>query len=215
MLSTAGGRVARKPPPVMVTTATSGDGVAALADAIEKHREAAREPIAARDRAAHQVRRGLADLAWRRVASHSTFDGMIDNVAARAVDPLTAAETLLDDVYDMRHAAKVATAAERIEQAIHGGKALDVFEAAAVLIEREDEAGDWYWPQTLMEDLFHSNELGSLLPAIEERARASRGFRRQLVFTARSVDGGAGDAAERFLALGRSFESEFRDELDV
>jgi len=34
MLSTAGGRVGRKPPPIMLTTATSGEGVAALADAI-------------------------------------------------------------------------------------------------------------------------------------------------------------------------------------
>ena len=32
MLSTAGGRVARKPPPVLVTTATSGDGVDKLVD---------------------------------------------------------------------------------------------------------------------------------------------------------------------------------------
>src|SRR5688500_17433242 len=36
MLSTAGGRVERKPPPVMVTTATTAEGVAALADAIDR-----------------------------------------------------------------------------------------------------------------------------------------------------------------------------------
>src|ERR687892_2749 len=37
MLSTAGGRVARKPPPIMTTTATTGEGVAALADAVDAH----------------------------------------------------------------------------------------------------------------------------------------------------------------------------------
>jgi LAO/AO transport system kinase len=96
MLSTAGGRVARKPPPVMVTIATSGDGVAALADAIEKHREAAREPIAARDRAAHQVRRGLADLAARRAVATDDWERVVDEVARRELDPMTAAERLLD-----------------------------------------------------------------------------------------------------------------------
>ena len=40
MLSTAGGRVERKPPPVLMTTATTADGVVALADAIEAHRSA-------------------------------------------------------------------------------------------------------------------------------------------------------------------------------
>lgn len=44
MLSTAGGRIERKPPPVLVTTALTGDGVSALADAIEAHRSVAREP---------------------------------------------------------------------------------------------------------------------------------------------------------------------------
>ncbi|HET8586462.1 MAG TPA: methylmalonyl Co-A mutase-associated GTPase MeaB, partial [Candidatus Limnocylindria bacterium] len=36
MMSTAGGRVARKPPPILITTATSGEGVPQLADAIEQ-----------------------------------------------------------------------------------------------------------------------------------------------------------------------------------
>jgi LAO/AO transport system kinase len=95
MLSTAGGRVTRTPPPVMVTTATSGDGVAALADAIEKHREAAREPIAARDRAAHQVRRGLADLAAQRAVATDAWESTVEAVARRELDPITAAERLL------------------------------------------------------------------------------------------------------------------------
>ncbi len=96
MLSTAGGRVERKPPPVMVTTATTGEGVAALADAIEKHRDAARQPIKARDRAAHQVRRALADLAARRAASSVEWQTTLDAVADRDLDPMTAAERLLD-----------------------------------------------------------------------------------------------------------------------
>jgi LAO/AO transport system kinase len=95
MLSTAGGRVARQPPPVMVTTATSGDGVAALADAIESHRATAREPMAARGRAEHQIRRALADLAARSAAGRADWDQAVDAVAGRQLDPLTAAERLL------------------------------------------------------------------------------------------------------------------------
>jgi LAO/AO transport system kinase len=95
MLSTAGGRVQRKPPPVMLTTATTGEGVAALADAVDAHRETAREPIAARDRAAHQVRRALADLAAGRAAEHADWEAVIGSVADRELDPLTAAERLM------------------------------------------------------------------------------------------------------------------------
>lgn len=96
MLSTAGGRVGRKPPPVLVAAATTGDGVPALADAVDRHREVARAPIAARGRAEHQVRRGLADLATKRVAATAAWDEVVDAVARRELDPLTAAERLLD-----------------------------------------------------------------------------------------------------------------------
>ncbi len=98
MMSTAGGRVGRTPPKVMVTTATSGEGVSELADAIEAHRAAAREPLAARDRAANQVRRALADLAGGRAAANPTWDETVRAVAERELDPLTAAERLLDGV---------------------------------------------------------------------------------------------------------------------
>jgi LAO/AO transport system kinase len=94
MLSTAGGRIERQPPPVLVTTATSGDGVAALADAIEAHRASAREPMAARDRAAHQVRRALADSATERAQARPEWEETIGAVAERTLDPLTAAERL-------------------------------------------------------------------------------------------------------------------------
>ena len=95
MLSTAGGRVERKPPPVMMTTATTGEGVAALADAIDAHRAVAREPMAARDRAEHQVRRALADLARRRAEGSDRWDEVVGAVADRQLDPLTAARRLL------------------------------------------------------------------------------------------------------------------------
>jgi LAO/AO transport system kinase len=96
MLSSAGGRIDSKPPPVLVTTATSGDGVAALADAVEAHRAMARSPIEARERAANQIRRALADLAADRAAGSESWDATLQLVADRQLDPMTAAERLLD-----------------------------------------------------------------------------------------------------------------------
>jgi len=100
MLSTAGGRVARKPPPVLLTTATSGDGVPALVEAIEKHRPVARQPDQARDRAGNQVRRALRDLVIRRARQRESWQETIQAVADRDLDPVTAAERLLDRVED-------------------------------------------------------------------------------------------------------------------
>ena len=95
MLSTAGGRIERKPPPVLVTTATNGDGVTALVDAIEAHRSVAREPLAQRERAVNQVRRALADLSAQRAAGSPDWDATVDAVAVRELDPITAASRLL------------------------------------------------------------------------------------------------------------------------
>ena len=95
MLSTAGGRIQRSPPQVLVTTATTGDGVAALADAIDGHRSAARSPLAARERAISQIRRALADLAGERAEASPAWDQVVDAVAERELDPLTAAERLI------------------------------------------------------------------------------------------------------------------------
>jgi len=95
MLSTAGGRVERKPPRVLVTTATTADGVGVLADAIEAHRSEARSPLEARGRAANQVRRALADLAARHAVEDPGWDETVRSVADRELDPLTAAERLL------------------------------------------------------------------------------------------------------------------------
>lgn len=95
MLSSAGGRVERRPPPVMITTATTAEGVSGLADAIDAHRAQARTPIEARGRAANQVRRALAELAARRAADSPLWEPLLARVAERVVDPLSAAERLL------------------------------------------------------------------------------------------------------------------------
>jgi LAO/AO transport system kinase len=94
MLSTAGGRIERKPPPILITTATTGDGVSALADAIEAHRATARSPQLARERAANQVRRALAALATSQAEAREEWDAVIGAVADRSLDPLTAAQRL-------------------------------------------------------------------------------------------------------------------------
>jgi LAO/AO transport system kinase len=96
MLSTAGGRIERKPPPVLVTAATTGAGVSELADAIEAHRTEARTRVASRDRAEHQVRRALSDLVVRRAVAGEAWDEIIAAVADRETDPMTAAERLID-----------------------------------------------------------------------------------------------------------------------
>ncbi|HEX5579380.1 MAG TPA: methylmalonyl Co-A mutase-associated GTPase MeaB, partial [Candidatus Limnocylindria bacterium] len=88
MLSTAGGRVARKPPPVLVTTATTGDGVARLLEAIDSHQAEARSPDQARARARNQVRRALSDAAWRSAAANPEWDAIVQSVADRELDPI-------------------------------------------------------------------------------------------------------------------------------
>jgi LAO/AO transport system kinase len=97
MLSTAGGRVARKPPPVLVTTATTGDGVEALGKAIDAHRSDARSPDQARDRARNQVRRALSEAAWRSAEGRPDWEATLQSVADRELDPISAAERLLEE----------------------------------------------------------------------------------------------------------------------
>jgi LAO/AO transport system kinase len=95
MLSTAGGRIARRPPSVLLTSATRGEGIGALVEAIDAHRAEARSPEHARQRAAAQVRRALAAEAVRDAESDGRWAGVIDEVAERRLDPVTAAEQLL------------------------------------------------------------------------------------------------------------------------
>ena len=94
MLSTAGGRVTRKPPPIMLTTATTGEGVGPLADAIDAHRATARSAEHVRERAVHQVRSVLASRAAARAQASPRWAEVIDSVAARRLDPVTAAAQL-------------------------------------------------------------------------------------------------------------------------
>jgi LAO/AO transport system kinase len=97
MLSTAGGRVGRKPPPILVTTATTGEGVEVVVDAIEAHRAEARSADAMRGRAGRQVQRALADLAVRRASRDAAWDATLQSVADRELDPITAAQRLLGE----------------------------------------------------------------------------------------------------------------------
>jgi GTPase len=94
MLSSAGGRLGRQPPPILVTTATTGEGVGALVDAIDAHRAAARAPDLARRRAGDQVRRVLASQVVQRAERDSQWGPTIEAVAERRLDPVTAAERL-------------------------------------------------------------------------------------------------------------------------
>ncbi len=94
MLSSVGGRLTRSAPKVLVATALTGDGVAALADAVDAHRTTARRPDRARERARHQLHRALAHLAARRAEAHPEWEATLDALAERRVDPLTAAERL-------------------------------------------------------------------------------------------------------------------------
>jgi len=95
MLSSAGGRVTRKPPPILLTTATTGDGVPSLVDAIDAHRVVARSTEQLRQRAAHQVQRALAEISAGRAAAHPDWDELVEAVAERRLDPISAAERLL------------------------------------------------------------------------------------------------------------------------
>jgi LAO/AO transport system kinase len=96
MMSTAGGRVRRQPPKIIMTTALSGDGVPALADEIEAHRHNGQGPEQARERARHQIRRALGEAAARRAEQGPAWQATVDAVASRDLDPATAADRLLD-----------------------------------------------------------------------------------------------------------------------
>jgi LAO/AO transport system kinase len=95
MLSTAGGRVTRPAPRVLLTTATTGAGVEALAEAIAVHR-ADRTPERHRAHAAELVRRALANRAVARATATSSWDETVAAVADRRLDPFAAADALLD-----------------------------------------------------------------------------------------------------------------------
>jgi LAO/AO transport system kinase len=95
MLAGAGGRFA-KPPPILLTTATTGEGVPALVDAIEADRERARSPEQARVRARNQLLRAVADGSRRRAEADADWDSTVTAIVERRLDPITAADRLLE-----------------------------------------------------------------------------------------------------------------------
>ena len=94
MLSTAGGRVSRPAPPVLVSTAIAGDGVEPLREAIEAHR-AGRTPEQVRTRAGELLRRAVASRAYERAAHSADWAAAVTAVAERREDPFSAADRLL------------------------------------------------------------------------------------------------------------------------
>jgi LAO/AO transport system kinase len=94
MLSTAGGRVARPAPPVLVTIATGGEGIEPLREAIEAHR-ADRTPEQVRSRAGELLRRAVATRAYERAAQSPDWAEAVAAVADRREDPFSAADRLL------------------------------------------------------------------------------------------------------------------------
>jgi LAO/AO transport system kinase len=96
MLSSAGGRIEREPPAVLLTTAVSAEGIAALADAVDAHRVTAGHPDQARQRARYQLRRAIGDMATDRALAHRDWEAIVQAVADRSLDPLSGADRLLE-----------------------------------------------------------------------------------------------------------------------
>ena len=88
-------------PPILKTVATTGAGVSAVIDAVEKYREHAASEQAARRRSRGEYR--LRELVTERFMKHleddvledGEFGRLVDRIAAREVDPYSAAQTLL------------------------------------------------------------------------------------------------------------------------
>jgi len=92
-------------PPVVLTQALDGTGVADAWDAVERHRTALRESGGAAARERDGVRRLLVSLALERMArdlgartEDAVLDALVERVVAREIDPSTAVETMLDGV---------------------------------------------------------------------------------------------------------------------
>lgn len=94
MLAGAGARFA-SPPPILLTTATTGEGVASLADAIDADRERAGSPEQARIRAQNQLLRAVAEGSRRRAERHPEWEAVVMEITEHRLDPITAADRLL------------------------------------------------------------------------------------------------------------------------
>jgi LAO/AO transport system kinase len=90
-----------KHPEVLVTTASTGEGVPELLVALDRHRATlagAATPAARRSRAAAQVRAVLVERLWERLRAPgvaTATDAAIDAVATHDIDPYAAADRLL------------------------------------------------------------------------------------------------------------------------
>ena len=91
-------------PPVLATSATTGEGIDDLLDAVGRHRSyqegAGLLEEKRRRRTATEVRRIVAERLRRRVSDltdDATLDALVDDVAARRLDPYAAADKILAD----------------------------------------------------------------------------------------------------------------------
>jgi len=88
-------------PPIVKTVATSGEGVAALVETIWAFKEhaAATQAARRRTRSAYRLRELVADRFMQRlereVLASGELDAIVDRIAAREIDPYTAANDLL------------------------------------------------------------------------------------------------------------------------
>jgi LAO/AO transport system kinase len=104
----AADRPAPKRPEVLVTTATSGEGVPELLAALDRHRATARDGLtsdARRARALAQIRGVLAERLADRLrepALAQLADSLVDDVAEHRLDPFAAADRLLEAVAEAR-----------------------------------------------------------------------------------------------------------------
>jgi GTPase len=90
-------------PPIMAAVAMRDEGVAQIAGAVERHREHLRASgqLAARDheRAGREFQLIVQEAALERLHARyagSAWDALVDRIAAREIDPYTAAAELLD-----------------------------------------------------------------------------------------------------------------------
>jgi LAO/AO transport system kinase len=97
-----------KRPDVLVTTATSGEGVPELLAALDRHRSTMRDGLtsdARRARALAQIRGVLADRLADRLrepALAPLADSLVDEVAEHRIDPFAAADRLLEAIATTR-----------------------------------------------------------------------------------------------------------------
>lgn len=94
-------------PPILKTTATKGEGLDLLADAIEAHRQHLLESGEMETKRAAEARHQVLGIARqivleriRQSMSEAGLDALVGRVAARELDPLTAAEELAGTAFD-------------------------------------------------------------------------------------------------------------------